>query len=474
MSTVVDTLITRYVLDEKDYVRGTKAIGQATATTGSQIKETWGKLANFGKGLLAGIGTVTAIGGAIGYAGLQAVKSAASFDTLERTFAGVLGSMEKGKQMMAALETYAVKSAFSLDALARAAAQLAAGGLDVKTYLPVLERFALVISGVDPNGLEQVAGALLRAKGGGFGEAMESLRKAGVSNADFAAAGAGSFTKGGEFTGTPQSFLKAVLNISNGRMKRIADSVAEGNETKLSNAMDSLERAVRVVGNALSGSFLSSIVAGTDELNRLVDKGVIKEIAEGFTGLFSSVNGEKGAKRAVDMLAVSLMAIPEVIKGIGAFITRAVLGIGSFLEALRIIPKGSVAKAQKDANQFWKEGGTLDTILDSIIAAKEAVAMPVKKEDFPSTGDDGKSPPPADPPLLAAAQKTADNTQKLVDMQESVLGGANLAANGISMINISNWRHASRHRANHLAETIGMAIEQAAAEMLKREYRNRR
>ena len=119
------------------------AATKAFAQPANDIKASVGNVAGvFGAIALPAVGAATALAAFAN----SASEASASFDTMKRTFAGALGGVEQGAQAMAYLENYAGKSAFGLEDLARASVQLAATGLDVGRFLPIIERFALVVA----------------------------------------------------------------------------------------------------------------------------------------------------------------------------------------------------------------------------------------------------------------------------------------------------------------------------------------
>lgn len=456
------------------------AFGDKVVDAGQSVVDFTGKIVRYGA-------AAAAITVGVGAMGFGAMKAAAAFDTMERTFGGAMGNMAAGKEMMAALEVYANKSAFSLDALSRAAAMLAAGGLSVKTYLPVMERFALVISGVDPQGLEQVAGALMRAKGGAFGEAMEAFRRAGVGSQDFRNQGI-AINKGGEVQSTPEQFLKSIIKISEGRLKDIADAISGGDETKISNAGDVLAQTYRQIGKVLNEAFLPSVVGATDELQLLVKSGVVKDIAQGFTDLISSVTGDGGIVGAVDSSVVALGTMPKALKVFGD-------GLNTVGKAMWMLTTPGLAKAAFDASPvgaligdkltkklnkliFGQEEGFGKAVADvsgwtetdlEVQSRKEARRLKDRRNGaneipWPSI-DTGKNPLDV---IATNTGKTAENTQKQLDIQRSILGGGTVGAGAVSPVNLSKafgavggGRHPKLDRAVALiAEAVNEAIGQ--------------
>lgn len=367
MATDVDILVTKYTMDDRDYVRGASRVQAATGAVARDFNRAF-KLTGVGSigGLtaplrnaafiLAGLATAT------GVFGFKAMQAAAAFDTMERTFGGALGDMSKGVQMMAAIERYATRSAFTMEALAEAATRLAAAGLSVKTYLPVMERFALVVGGPgSAEGLEMVARALMLAKGGAFGEAMETMRRAGVSAADIRAQGI-DVSAAGQIKTTPEEFLRAIVRISEGRVKDIADAITGGAQNVLANVEDVLGQSFRAVGKELNEAFLPLIKKGSEHLTTLVESGVIRAIAEGFTDLLGALDGDDGVVKALDTLAVAALAAPKALAKFGEglqmfwdFVTFGGLDetpIGEKVMEVIFGHKGGFKKAFKDVFGF--------------------------------------------------------------------------------------------------------------------------
>ena len=443
---VADTLVTKCTLDPKDYESGARRVKTSTQSMGSVIDRftgggglggIGGQIGQIGGALKTAALTMVAFATAAGYAGYKAMQSAAAFDTLERTFSGALGSAEAGEQMMRALESYGLKSAFDLTALSRAAATLASGGLSIKTYLPVIERFALVISGVDPEGLQQVAGALLRAKGGTFGEAMEQFRRAGISSQD--PAFQGRFNKGGEYVGNPDDFLKAIVSISEGRLKSIADAISGGAETDLSNAGEAIAGTFRAIGEELNVRYLPLIRDASDELMRLRDAGVIKAIGDGFLSIVDSITGQGGVTGAIKEFAVLLMAMPTIVDNLFGKDSL----VGWFKQAGKWIDEHSATGIIKQWMFGTSDAGdVLGDVWGTNEARERIESMLNASKGKPK---DVEIPEYAAPPLEPYTQQIASNTQELVDiekrkLQQYALGGGEMGRFGVTPIEMSDVR----------------------------------
>ena len=236
--------------------------------------------------------------------GADAISASLEFQRFEATIGGALGSLDRGKSVMAALSDYALKSAFDLSTLAEAATQMVAAGLNLEQVLPMAERFALIIGGTDPQGLMQVAGALARIKGGSFGEAMEIFRRAGVSANDLRAQGI-DITKGGEIRGTPTQVMAAIERISEGRPKAMADAISQTDSVTVSNLRDVFGKSLRVVGDEILGGLVPTLKKWTSTLDELISSGYLDSLGSAFKDVFIAIGGSDG--RSALIAAVSLM-----------------------------------------------------------------------------------------------------------------------------------------------------------------------
>jgi membrane protein DedA with SNARE-associated domain len=251
---------------------------------------------------------ITVAGGVIGALGIKAANMAMEFERFTATIGGGLGSLDKGKEVMSALEDYAQKSAFGLQDLAQATTQMVAAGLNIQQVLPMAERFALIISGTNPEGLMQVAGALARIKGGSFGEAMEIFRRAGVSATDLKAQGV-SVTKGGEILGSPTQIMAAIERISQGRPKEMADAISKTSSVTISNSMDALDKGFREVGSSILNSALPAISKLTESFNDIVSGGGLNGISDAITSVIEKFTGDRGLTSIIGIVTTALKSV---------------------------------------------------------------------------------------------------------------------------------------------------------------------
>jgi len=388
--------------------------------------------ANAASELAAGIAAgVAAGGGALLAFANAASEASASFDTMKRTFAGALGGIEAGTQAMSYLESYATKSAFGLEDLARASAQLAASGLDVNRFLPIIERFALVTSGVDPQGLIQVAGALARVKGGSFGEAFEVFRKAGVGAQDLRAQGV-NVTKAGEIQGTSDQVFDAIQKISEGRLKTIADSISGGAENIRANVSDVAGQLFRQIGDEVNQLLLPFLKSFTADMSLLVKSGVVPFLTDIFLGLGS---GLKSSSTVLENFFVGLAQASIRLK-------YFVDSIGYLIDVAKTIASGG--RDQEAVDRVLKfSAGVKSGILDSQLKLSEAQI----RNRFRNARETPDGPAPAFPaapqpdprtqdPVARNTAKLVDLAQKSLDLQRQILGGGARAEEAASPVRI--------------------------------------
>lgn len=416
---VVDELITKYTLDDKGYKSGAQRVMAATQRVGQGLQHVYG----IARGALVPLSAMAAGAAFIGY---RAMQAAAQFDTFERTIGGAMGSLELGKQAMAAIADYAQKSAFDLAMLADAAKTLAAGGMSLKQYLPIAERFALVIGGAgNGEALQQVTGALLRAKGGSFGEAMEIFRRAGVGRSEFEQAG-GRFSGAGQFMGSPSEFLAALKVISEGQLKRIAEAVEGGDATALSNANDAMAAAFRDVGSILNRELLPGIKRFSEGLSVFSKSGALTKVLESFTGVMGGArSGMTAATDGLVGFGAAIMTATEVAQGMGDM----------FRWIYSMMPRGQIERRLFEntagfyAEIFARNRSTLQAMVDF---AQERAGN--RNGGLP---DNGASPAGQ---TARNTEKLVELTQKQIDLQRIALGGGDLGRLGVTPVELRAMR----------------------------------
>lgn len=467
VSRLVDILVTRYELDDAKFVAGTNRIAASLGRLGKmgeplkRMLEDPTKYAS--KALTTTVSALTklsvaTIAGSTAI-GVHSIQLASDFERMGMTIGGALGSLEKGTEVMKALETYAMRSAFQLGDLAQAATQMVAAGLNIRTLLPVAERFALVIGGTDPQGLEMTVRALTLAKGGAFGEAMETLRRAGVSAADFRAQGI-SVNSSGQVQSTPQQFIDAIIKISEGRPKAMADAIQGSTAVRISNAGDVVETAFRSIGKSLMAEAVPMIDGFVKSIGQLTSAGYFQvfgsKIAEFAGNMSSIITGSSDAAGAMDKFAASALAGYTVLSGATEGFAMIIRGFVDMVRRLGI--GGAMFEAYDKA---------YTASMEMINAGKRLQKKPVNS--LPDTTPLGSSDNTKTSTIPTVLDRIEHNTRvsAQADMRRLAFGAAN-GDFGVSAVQMSARRKSrSGNHYQDLATLFQEMVQVEAGRMLR-------
>jgi hypothetical protein len=479
MSTIVDTLATRFTLDDSDYKRGASSIVASTAKIRSAfvfqqqqrehevvtIKDNTNKilaqerLREASMSVLSGAFRAMTVAASVASAAVigifgYAMKQAGDFDRMSATFAGAFGSMEAGVETMKALESYAMKSSFSLDALTQSATGLAASGLSISRFLPLAEKFALVVGGTDPQGLEQVIGAFARIKGGSFGEAMEVFRRAGIGANDLRGQGI-QMTKGGEIQSTSEELFRAIERLSQGRISNMAKAVEGSDAVTQSNLADNMGSAWRALGDVLNDEFLPILTEVTKGIKQFAQSGGIKAMLAGFGAIGTSAND----------IAATITNAGRIWVGVSGFLSTIVSASVANIQALfegrfgdiRVNGLALFGEAYSNADAAM---GRYDASIAEELGkpAERAAKLPGESNIAPEK--------PVEKAIERNTREMVSLQQKQYDLQRLVFGSG-VAGRGVIAENLSDSRKGRSRRSGgpDLYRKLGILI----AEMVEQE-----
>ena len=403
---------------------------------------------------------ITVAGGVIGALGIKAANMAMEFERFTATIGGGLGSLDKGKEVMSALEDYAQKSAFGLQDLAQATTQMVAAGLNIQQVLPMAERFALIISGTNPEGLMQVAGALARIKGGSFGEAMEIFRRAGVSTSDLRAQGI-NVSKGGEIQGSPTQIMAAIERISQGRPKEMADAISKTSSVTISNAQDALDKAFRSVGVSILEAANPAILSFTNSLNTLTKSGVFDGIANAISQTiqaFGGMNGEKGLIFAVGTVTTALEGLSWWADRIAKWSMPSSddENTNIFGKLWHFISRGGIA-GNAALNNLGSNMEIANNARPALPSLLDNIKFGTKNSNLPSTAQ-SEDPTATPSKAVGYLAQIAENTKLTKQDLRRLAFGAGAAEAGVTQVELSKMRH--RRAGGTMGGEIGAIIEQ--------------
>ncbi len=493
-SVVVEQVVSMYELDASKYKAGaasvvgaSKQATDAAKNVGSSSSSLRQKLKGLGDdlGVLGqGFGILTAGAAALiapfAIGGKKAVDTAIQFDTLNRSLTAIVGSGARASQVLGFVDELAIPSIFDTATLGEAAKLLEAFGLKTERFLPIAEKLGTVFGG-NAESLTSFISALGFIRSGRFGEGFESLARGGVSREALTARGL-TFDKGGSFTGTVEQALTAVEAVVNDKFGKLADEMASGPAAKLASLGDAFNRAMRQIGVPLVERLLPFVERIAAALGNLGEANVFGDAISGF------LSGLGAVQTSTLDVEDSLLRLAAGFVGFGTFLgnffegmmmtIKAVLKttiVGRLVSGLFDSKGGGVGNFFRDAfgitaaEEFYSNSrqrmNTLATKPTETVADNLATSLGAKAGGTP--------------PLEEIAQNTritAENTEKLANLQDRVLGGGSLGSRGLSrqeLSDIQTGRGASGTREiKTILVELGVAIERGMSRTAARAIGN--
>ncbi len=299
---VVDEIYTKYILDPSGYTKGAAVVTQATQRLGTSIR-------SLGRAIPLALGLGSISGAAIVSLPL---KAAASYDTMNRSLIAFTQTSERAAEVLRFVDALAIPSIFTTAQLGDAATTLEAFGLRAERFLPIAEKLGTVFGGTATD-LGQFVNALGMLKGGRFGEAFESLARAGISR-DLLKEQGLRFTKGGEFVGDINQAFDAVDRIVQARFGKLSAVMAAGPAAKWASTMDLAGRISRSFGFSIFSVVLPALTIFNDGLDRIVQSGKLERIGTRIAGMFSGEALGKGAVAILESAVGWLERLPSLFE----------------------------------------------------------------------------------------------------------------------------------------------------------------
>ena len=277
------------------------------------------------------LSVVTATGvGLLGAFVGKALQAANEFDSMERSFSAMLGSVDKGKQMMLWIRQYGLSSGFTQDAIVETTRSVVALGLDVEKYLPILEKFAL-FAGPDPSNLTEMAAIMRRLVGGQIAEAFgpEGLGRFGINRQMLSSFGA-QFNKQGQFIGGVTEALLVLERVANESpmLKGLKAAFDDSPAVKFSNAVDAIQIALIEAGKVFQVAFMPYVEKFSEWIKQMVGSGGVQRFATNIVNMFSTlINKAGGFEGILNTIASGLEQLPNVLSGIAL----VVMGMGKVI-----------------------------------------------------------------------------------------------------------------------------------------------
>lgn len=463
MSTVVDTLVTRYQLRD-DYTPQARHITASTHQSAIAMQRaqglTGGLAGGFSKlGLVLNVvmGPLKVVAGALAGvaaagigAGIAASKIAMDLEAMKMGLVAVSGSAEEAERQLKRLAIVARSPGLGFTQSIEGSVRLQAAGMDSRLAERTLMGFgnALATVGKGKADLDGVIMALTQIASKGkvsaeeinqLAERIPQIRQ--IMLSVFGTASTEAIQKMG--ISAEEFILKIVAGLE------MLPKAAGGFKNTFENLTDAFQIAAAKFGQQLNDRLLPILEKAGTFLSFLAESGVIDKLGQAFASLLGT-NGENGIVRLLAYTTATLESLPQIIATIG----QSIAGVIRFLidNANKIIdlfnqvmdnPLAKVLGIDKlQKITMGGEGGlavSLKNLFDKKISPRANELMgqfgQFKEDGSISGGEGGFRQVASD---ATAAKQTdllgeiAANTAKMVDLSRNVFGGGDLGRMGVT------------------------------------------
>lgn len=497
MATVVEEIVSKYVLDSSGYKKGAQDVQQASqklskdnSQTTSSFSSMFSKV-NVGAVALKAVLAAVAAGGAILAAEVNflggAMQKAAAFESLTSSLEAVEGGADKARRSITRLKEIAKAPGLGLQEAATGYLRLRRADMGREEAFRTVAAAgkANALSGGTKENLDRVllAIAQIASKANVSQEEILQLTEAGVN--------AGKALKDAFGTADTEQ-LKRMGITSKEALAAIVASFealpdkAGGAQNAFDNLSDAVDFATIAIGGAFNAALLGQINEFATNIGELTDRGVFKGAAEMVANSFADMTGRLGGTRETILkVTAGFVVFNEYL--IGLF--NSIIGIANRLKNLLPPPLRGFADYSPAAG--FSFGERFDQILSELRLLDQAGKIQLEKQakqdklseakDKAKEGQDslgglkGKNPLIED--LTKNAKRTADNTEKMANIQDRVLGGGSMGSRGLSRQELSDIQTGrggmggSKDIKSILVE-LGVAIERGMSTQTARAFGN--
>lgn len=495
-SVVVEEVISKYVLDASRYKAGAQDVKNASgsiAKDNSQTSSSFGSMfskVNVGAVALKAVLAAVAAGGAVLAAEVNflggAMQKAAAFESLTSSLEAIEGGADKARRSITRLKEIAKAPGLGLQEASTGYLRLRRADMGREEAFRTVAAAgkANALSGGTKENLDRVllAMAQIASKANVSQEEILQLTEAGV-NAGKAlkdAFGTADTEQLKRMGVTSQMALAAIV----ASFEALPDK-AGGAQNAFDNLSDAIDFATIAIGGAFNAALLGQINDFANNIGELTDRGVFKGAAEMVANSFAEMTGSLGGTRETILkVTAGFVVFNEYL--IGLF--NSIIGIANRLKNLLPPPLRGFADYSPAAG--FSFGERFDQILSELRLLDQAGKIQLEKQakqdkiteaqDKAKESQDTltgiKSKNPVLDDLVKSSKRTADNTEKIANIQDQVLGGGSLGSRGLSrqeISDISTGRPASGTREiKTILVELGVAIERGMSRTAARAIGN--
>lgn len=482
----------------------TAAMGAMAFVVGSALSNAFGLATGFIAGMHTEVATLMQMGMATWFIDQTrpAWEAAMAMESYRTSFQALLGDVEKGNQMMKFVQNYGMKSAFEQGPIRDVVRTLIAAGLDVNRFLPMVETLAL-FRGPEGYNMTDMAGIIRRLVGGQIADAMgpEGLGRFGINKAMMIQVGA-EFDNEGRFKGSVQDALDMLMRLtqSNPALKHLRTAFEDAYLVRWSNAMDAVNRGLETAGMVILAKFVPGLEAGADVIKWMVESGMIEQVVGQLADFFGGEDIGDGVVRAIMTVGAFFQVLPGILVGIGNtvqdFINNTIAGINNILGAMNNIigtlklPMALIPLLApvSFAMMGQETGAQMNALIEANMMSYRAwkndnkgkgigTAPNVPFQDLDHVFSSGMGGGIASD-IGAIRSNTGRTAKAFEDYMQRIVGGGNLAADGITAHSLSTRgsmrKRGGQSKAAVVANMIMEIMEERAAEMLEEQLRRNR
>jgi len=494
MSSTVDTLITKYVLDDSKYKSGASAVVNATGAVDNAFKKATASTSFLGqiqsgfdraKPIIMGVvGAVGAVGASFVALGLTSSRAAADFDAQVQALTAIEGSAKRAKDALAELKDAAKLPGLGFQEAVTGFTQLRRAGVDAATAMMLIrgagKANALAGGGREEFGRIGLALGQIAVKPQLQGEELLQLVEAGVNAYGIIKEAFGTAdTEKLKQAGITSRQVITALAIGMNKLPSVGDTA----KNAIENFGQAVDFAMIRIGQAVNSAALPYITKFTDAVEGLSDSGVIDSFGQTIVGIFES------ALPASDDFQMSLIEVGAGFVTAAAATRNFILNLQDLWKFFsKFVPLSPVLDfasgttqglSPVDEGDRFKAGALLNLERQRQARErqkKEDAERKLKEDaDRKKIEEDAKNNKNSTKPELVKQtnylQQIAQNTRP--DLKKIALGGGNLGAQGISATTLSAMR-GRKGGVDQIAELLRREIGRQAAEIVQDVWRNQR
>lgn len=470
---VVDTLVTRYVMDNADYKRGAADVAKATQTMGQTVASSFGSLKN-----VTAIGLIITALAALPAAFLHGAQAASTagmeFEAQTKALSLYADEVNTTEKMLAQLREVAKLPGLGNIEAIQSAVRLLAGGFDFTLSVRSMMAFgnALAAAGKGKEDLDGVIMALtqIAAKGKVSAEEINQIaeRVPQIRTAMKEAFGTANTEDLQKMGISAEAFILGVV-----KALESLPNAAGGMKNTLSNLQDMFNTALADIGMGINKYLVNPLneVVRFGEYLKSMD--VFAKIGEQFGQLFNPGNGNVFVNLTA-ILVATLEELPAILNKVRYAVELVRLSFVDFYNKIASSRIGQLMGLdQLDPNSGLGIGANIvfGKNFDNIRAnaRKYAEGYQSYNPDPFSPGTGGSIAGSEDAGPTKAESEMEKHTTLLSSIERNtnpqrntILGGGNLGAQGISATDLSRIK-AGRRKVDQLARLLQEMMSEEAA-----------